>query len=66
MKNNQHNSLTLITYYGRSGSFFIHSLLDSHPEIINIPPFIQENFFNLFIQKKDKIKDSLGNMRLSR
>lgn len=26
--------------YGRSGSFFLHSLLDGHPEVISLPPYM--------------------------
>jgi hypothetical protein len=30
-------SILAIAFFGRSGSYFLHSLLDSHPNIINMP-----------------------------
>lgn len=30
--------VTAISFYGRSGSYFLHSLLDNYPNLISIPP----------------------------
>jgi hypothetical protein len=38
--------------YGRSGSFFLHSLLDGHPEILCLPPYLM----NLAQQIMDTIE----------
>lgn len=35
-----------IFYYGRSGSYFLHSLLDSHPNVVSIPPGCLLTFFD--------------------
>lgn len=29
-----------ICFYGRSGSFLLHSLLDNHPDVVGVPPFL--------------------------
>ena len=29
-----------ICFYGRSGSFLLHSLLDNHPDVVAVPPFL--------------------------
>lgn len=34
----------LIFYYGRSGSYFFHSLLDNHPNVISIPSGCLESY----------------------
>lgn len=42
----ENDEIVLIVFYGRSGSFFIHSLLDGHDDVVSIPPYIQEYFKN--------------------
>ncbi len=37
-------------YYGRSGSIFLHSLLDSHPEIITFPSIYLSGFYSFWQQ----------------
>ncbi|NQZ22291.1 MAG: hypothetical protein HRT53_09565 [Colwellia sp.] len=44
MKNNQ---LILIIYYGRSGSVFMHNLLDGHPQVISMPPVLMSFVIDL-------------------
>ncbi|WP_143871769.1 hypothetical protein [Catenovulum sediminis] len=41
------NDIVIIVYYGRSGSYFLHSLLDSHPDLICLPPIINSFQFEL-------------------
>lgn len=35
-----------IVYYGRSGSYFLQSILDGHPQILALPPYIN-NMYNV-------------------
>lgn len=50
------HKLILIVYYGRSGSVFMHSLLDGHPEIISMPPVLMN-----FIEAIELDKPNLEN-----
>ncbi|NNG42208.1 hypothetical protein HJP15_04485 [Pseudoalteromonas sp. NEC-BIFX-2020_002] len=34
--------------YGRGGSFFLHSLLDGHPEVISLPPYMMNLAQHIF------------------
>lgn len=43
--------LVLITPHGRSGSMFIHGILDGHPDMISVPYFI--NHYNIDLKNKD-------------
>jgi hypothetical protein len=49
----QEHKLILIVYYGRSGSGFIHSLLDSHPSLISMPPVLMKFYMDLKTVKPD-------------
>ena len=49
------NELTFIFPYGRSGSMFVHSLLDSHPELICFPPIYS---FTLLSNLKSQVKSN--------
>lgn len=49
----------VITYCGRSGSYFLHSVLDGHKDIIAFPPWCA-TFYSHFIDTKQNItKDAL-------
>lgn len=39
------NRVAAICFYGRSGSYFLQSLLDHHPEIITVPEGHMMRFF---------------------
>jgi len=41
-----------IFYYGRSGSYFLHSLMDSHPNLLSIPPGCLMSFFDFWDQNR--------------
>lgn len=41
---NKNWKLLGIVYYGRSGSFFLQSILDGHPQIIALPPHINNMY----------------------
>ncbi len=44
-------SLIGIVFYGRGGSFFLQSILDGHPQILALPPYIN-NMYNVVYDKK--------------
>ncbi len=46
---NHINRVAVIMYYGRSGSVFLHSLLDFHPNIITIPGTYLSGFNDFWI-----------------
>lgn len=53
MKNKANNQIVLIGFYGRSGSFFLHSLLDGHPELISMPPIYSSFVVDVAINNFD-------------
>ncbi len=58
LNDNQYSSdIILILTYGRAGSYFIQSLLDSHPELICFPPM----YTSAFIQEIDKKNLDISN-----
>ncbi|MFN0116869.1 MAG: sulfotransferase [Elusimicrobiota bacterium] len=45
---NQNLKIVAIVYHGRSGSFFLQSLLDNHPELFGIPGSYFGKYFSWF------------------
>ena len=39
-----------VFYYGRSGSIFLQSLLDSHPEVLMFPSIYLSGFYSFWSQ----------------
>lgn len=39
-----------IVFYGRSGSYFMQSLLDWHPNVISMPPYLPPGFYEFWAQ----------------
>ena len=44
-------SLIGIVFYGRGGSLFLQSILDGHPQILALPPYIN-NMYNVVYDKR--------------
>lgn len=54
---NKNWSLIGIVYYGRSGSFLLQSVLDGHPQILALPPHINNMYNVSFDPKKENYRD---------
>ena len=44
----QLNQVLAILFYGRSGSFFLQSLLDGHPNLIALPPYLPQTYYEFW------------------
>ncbi len=50
-----------IMFYGRSGSYFMHSLLDGHPELLILPGYLETFFCRFWDEAKGlSSKDAIG------
>lgn len=54
------NHVALIVSYGRSGTYFMQSLLDGHPELISFPPIYTSAFLNELLLMKQELKTKDG------
>jgi len=52
-------TILVITYYGRSGSWFLHSLFDNHPDILSTPAPYLTRFFHWHERNKDITETSV-------